>query len=113
LLLLRDDLKRFDTSVQRSEKTVGEVKDIHATTLEIVKHLSKEIRANWTVIGMGFGMALEYAVIESLPPAPFYVHFVLFVILASIIQGLLRWDGRYIRTFLKKIVPSVQSKPAS
>ncbi len=113
LLLLRDDLKRFDTSVQRSEKAVGEVKDIHATTLEIVRHLSKEIRANWTVIGMGFGMALEYAVIESSPPAPFYAHFVLFVILASIIQALLRWDGRYMRTLVKKIATSIQSKPPS
>jgi hypothetical protein len=112
LLLLRDDLRRFDTSVERSEKTVGEVKDIHTTTLEIIKHLTKEVRANWTTIGLGFGMTLEYALAESLQPAPFYAHFVLFAVLASIIQGLLRWEWRYMRTLVKKILPSAKTKPA-
>ena len=113
LLLLRDDLKRFDTSAQRAEKGVREVKDIHTTTLEIVKHLTKEIRANWATIGLGLGMTLEYAIIGSLPPAPFYAHFVLFAFLAAVIQGLLRWDGRHMRTLVKKIAPSIQSKSAS
>jgi hypothetical protein len=112
LILLRGDLRRFDTSVQRSEKTVGDVKEIHLTTLEIVKHLTKEIRANWATIGLGFGMALEYAVLTSLPPAPFYVHFVLFAVLAGIIQGLLRWDWRFVRNLAKKIVPPPKTKPA-
>ncbi|MCE0499159.1 MAG: hypothetical protein LV481_14560 [Methylacidiphilales bacterium] len=112
LLLLRDDLRRFDTSVQRSEKAVEDVKDIHKTTLDIVKHLTKEIRANWTTIGLGFGMALEYAVAESLQPAPFYAHFVLFVVLAGIVQGLLRWDWRLMRKQAKKILPPAKTKPA-
>jgi hypothetical protein len=112
LLLLRDDLRRFDTSIECSEKTIGEVKEIHATTLEIVKHLTKEIRANWTTIGLGFGMALEYAMIESLPPAPFYSQFVIFVVLAGITQGLLRWNWRFVRNLAKKILPSPKTKPA-
>jgi hypothetical protein len=112
LLLLRDDLKRFDKSAQRSEKSVAEVKDIHTTTLEIVKHLTKEIRANWATIGLGLGMALEYAIIESLPPAPFYAHFVLFALLAAIFQGLLRWDWRFVRSLAKKIMPPPKTKPA-
>jgi hypothetical protein len=112
LILLRDDLRRFDTSVQRSEKTVEDVKEIHATTLAIVKHLTKEVRANWTTIGLGFGMALEYALAEALQPAPFYAHFVLFAVLASIIQGLLRRDWRYMRTLVKKILPAPKTKPA-
>ena len=112
LLLLRDDLRRFDTSLERSEKTVREVKDIHSATLEIVKHLTKEVRANWTTIGLGFGMALEYAIIESLPPAPFYTHFVVFAVLAGVIQGLLRWDGKLVRTLAKKILPPPKTKPA-
>jgi len=113
LILLRADLRRFDTSAQRSEKTVEDVKNIHTTTLELVKHLTKEVRANWTTIGLGFGMALEYAIIESLPPAPFYVHFVLFAILVGIIQGLLRWDWRFVRNLTKKILPPAKTKPAS
>jgi hypothetical protein len=111
LLLLRDDLKRFDTSAQRSEKSIREVKEIHATTLEIVKHLTKEIRANWATMGLGLGMALEYAIIESLPPAPFYSHFVLFAVLTAIVQGLLRWDWRSVRKLAKKIMPSPKTKP--
>jgi hypothetical protein len=112
LLLLRDDLKRFDTSAQRSEKSVREVKEIHATTLEIVKHLTKEIRANLATVGLGFGMALEYAIIESLPPAPFYAHFVLFAVLAAVIQGLLRWDWTFMRKLAKRIMPAPKTKPA-
>ena len=112
LLLLRDDLKRFDTSAQQSEKSVQEVKDIHTTTLEIVKHLTKEIRGNWATLGLGFGMALEYAIIESLPPAPFYAHFVLFAALVAVIQGLLRWDWQFVRKLAKKIMLPPKTKPA-
>ncbi len=113
LLLLRDDLKRFDTSAQRSEKSVREIKDIHATTLEIIKHLTKEIRANWATIGLGLGMALEYAIIESLPPAPIYAHFVLFAALVAVIQGLLRWEWRFVRKLAKEILSAAKAKPAS
>lgn len=112
LLLLRDDLRRFDTSIERSEKTVGEVKEIHTTTLEMVKHLTKEIRANWTTIGLGLGMALEYAILESLPPVPVHVHFVVFAVLAGVIQGLLRWDWRALRKLAKKILPPPKTEPA-
>ena len=112
LLLLRDDLRRFDVSVQRSEKTAGDIKDIHTVTLELVKRLTREIRANWTTMGLGFGMVLEYAILASLPPAPFYVHFVIFAVLTGVIQGLLRWDWRFMRKQTAKIPPPPEIKPA-
>jgi hypothetical protein len=110
LLLLRDDLKRFDTSAQRAEKSVREVKDIHETTLEIVKHLTKEIRANWATIGLGFGMVLEYALIES--QAPQWSGFVFFALVAGLVHWLLRWDWRFVRKLAKKIMPAPKIKPA-
>jgi hypothetical protein len=97
--------------VQRSEKMVGEVESIHEVTLELFKHLTKEIRANWATIGLGFGMALEFAIMESLPPTPLYVHFVVFAVLAGVIQALLRWDWKWVAKLLKKTSAPSESKP--
>jgi hypothetical protein len=112
LLLLRDDLRRFDTSVQRSEKTVEDVNDIHKSTLEIVKHLTKEVRANWMIIGLGLGMTLEYAIMELQPPPPTWADLVIFTLGAGLVQGLLRWDWRFVRNLAKKIVPTPKPKPS-
>jgi hypothetical protein len=110
LILLRDDLRRFDTSVQRSETMVSEVKDIHGTTLELVKHLTKEIRANWVTIGLGFGMGLEYALLQFQPPVSAWTDLVIFALGICLIQGLLRWDWRFVRNLAKKILPTPETK---
>jgi hypothetical protein len=111
LILLRDDLRRFDTSVQRSERMVSEVKDIHGITLELVKHLTKEIRANWATIGLGVGMTLEYALLQLQPPPPTWADLVIFVVGAGTIQGLLRWEWKWVRRLFKKTPAPPESKP--
>jgi hypothetical protein len=83
LILLRGDLQHFDTSVRRVDKWAENIKDTHVTTLDLVKHLTREIRANWTTMGLGFGMALEYALIES--PIPNSYSFVLFTVGAGLL----------------------------
>jgi hypothetical protein len=109
--LLRDDLRRFDTSAQRSETIVGEVKDIHGITLGLVKVLTKEIRANWATIGLGFGMGLEYALLQLQPPPPPWADLVVFTLGACVVQGLLRWDWRFVRHLAKRLRPVVKAQP--
>ena len=110
LILLRGDLRNFDTSIQRVDKWAENIKDTHVTTLDLVKHLTREIRANWTTMGLGFGMALEYALIES--PIPNSYSFALFLLGAGLIQGFFRWNWKFVRTLAKKILPLVKTKPA-
>jgi len=109
LALLRDDLSRFDASVQRSERTVGDVKDIHAITLELFKYSATEIRASWATAGLGFGMTLEYALMAS-GAAP-WAGFIFFLVVAGPTHWLLRRDWRKVRTLAKKILPPSKIKP--
>jgi hypothetical protein len=109
LLLLRDDLRRFETSVQRVEKMAGGIHETHLSVLELVKLLTKEIRANWTMIGFGLGVVLEYALTSS--PIPNSYSFVLFVGGVGVIQGLFRWNWRFVRVLMNKVWLSFRAKP--
>lgn len=101
LVLLRDDLRRFDTSVQRVEKMAGVIHETHLSALELVKLLTKEIRANWTMIGFGLGVVLEYVLAVSTIPNSYSI--VLFVFGVGIIQGLFRWNWTFVQTLTKKV----------
>jgi hypothetical protein len=111
LLILRDDLRRFDTSVQRVEKMSEGIHETHLSALDLVKLLTKEIRANWTTIGFGLGLALEYALTAS--PVPNSYSFVLFVVGIGVIQGVFRWNWTSVRTLIKKILPARKKKSPS
>jgi hypothetical protein len=108
LLLLRDDLRRFDTSVQRVEKMAGGIHETHLSALELVKLLTKEIRANWTMIGFGLGVVLEYALAVSSIPNSY--SFVLFVVGVGVIQGIFRWNWTLVQTLTKKVSLYLKSK---
>jgi hypothetical protein len=110
LTQLRDDLQKFDASFQRMEKMAGDIQSSHAINSDLFKLLTKEIRANWTTIGLGFGMVLEYALIES--QAPPWSGLVFFALVAGLVQWLLRWDWRHVRTLAEKILPAAKTKPA-
>ena len=110
LILLRDDLRKFDTSVQRVEKMAGDIHETHISALELVKLLTKEIRANWMTIGFCLGVALEYALAVSSIPNAYSI--ILFVVGAGVIQGLFRWNWTFVRTLTKKILPPSKTKPA-
>jgi hypothetical protein len=110
LTQLRDDLRKFDTSFQRMEKMAGDIHGSHVINADLFKHLTKEIRANWTTIGLGFGMALEYALIES--QAPQWSGFIFFTLVAGLVQWLLRWDWRFVRTLAEKFLAAAKTKPA-
>jgi hypothetical protein len=100
LVLLRDDLRRFDTSVQRVEKMAGNIHETHLSALELFKLLTKEIRANWTTIGFCLGVVLEYVLAVSTIPNSYSI--VLFVVGVGVIQGLFRWNWTFVRTLTKK-----------
>ena len=110
LILLRGDLQNFDTSVVRVEKMAGNIHETHISALELFKHLTKEIRANWTRLGFCLGVALEYALAVS--PIPNSYSIVLFMVGAGLIQGLFCWKWTFVRTLAKKIMPLAKSKPA-
>ena len=89
------------------------VEDIHIShtiNTDLFKHLTKEIRANWATIGLGFGMVLEYSLIES--QAPLWSGLVFFALVASLTQWLLRWNWRFVRTLAEKFFPAAKTKPA-
>jgi hypothetical protein len=110
VILLRDDLRKFDTSVLRVEKMAGDIHETHISALELVKLLTKEIRANWTTIGFSLGVALEYALAVSIIPNSYSI--VLFVVGAGVIQGLFRWNWTFVRKLAKRILPPSKAKPA-
>ena len=60
LTQLRDELRKFDGSFQRVEKMARDIHSSHVINSDLFKHLTKEIRASWATIGLGFGMVLEY-----------------------------------------------------
>ena len=107
LIQLRDDLRKFDSSFQRMEKMTADTQSSHISNSDLFKHLTKEIRANWATIGLGFGMVLEYALIES--QAPPWSGFVFFVLMVGLVQWLLRWDWRHVRTLAKKFLPTAKT----
>jgi hypothetical protein len=82
----------------------------HTINTELFKHLTKEIRASWATIGLGFGMVLEYALIES--QAPPWSGLVFFALVAGLTQWLLRWNWRFVRTLAAKFLPAAETKPA-
>jgi hypothetical protein len=110
LTQLRDDLRKFDSSFQRMEKMIADTQSSHLINSDLFKKLTKEIRANWTTIGLGFGMVLEYALIES--QAPPWSGLVFFALVAGLFQWLLRWDWRHVQTLVEKILPAAKTKPA-
>jgi hypothetical protein len=110
LTQLMGDLQKFDSSFQRMEKMIADIQSSHVINSDLFKHLTKEIRANWTTIGLGFGMVLEYALIES--QAPPWSGLVFFALVTGLIQWLLRWDWRHVRTLAKKFLPAAKNKPA-
>ena len=61
----------------------------HVINSDLFKHLTKEIRASWATIGLGFGMVLEYSLIES--QAPQWSGLVFFALVTGLTQWLLRW----------------------
>jgi hypothetical protein len=101
LVLLRDDLRRFDTSVQRVEKMAGGIHETHLSALELVKLLTKEIRANWATIGFCLGVVSEYVLAISTIPNSYSC--ILFVVGVVVIQGLFRWNWTFVQTSTKKI----------
>jgi hypothetical protein len=109
LIQLRDDLRKFDSSFQRMEKMTADTQSSHISNSALFKHLTKEIRANWATTGLGFGMVLEYALVES--QAPPWSGFVFFVLIVGLVQWLLRWDWRHVRTLAEKILPTTITKP--
>jgi hypothetical protein len=110
LTQLRDDLRKFDSSFHRMEKMIADTQSSHVINSDLFKHLTKEIRANWTTIGLGFGMVLEYALIESQSPP--WSGFVFFALVVGLVQWLLRWDWRHVRTLAEKFLPAAKIKPA-
>jgi hypothetical protein len=110
LTQLRDDLRKFDSSFQRLEKMAEDMHSGHTINVNLFKHLTKEIRANWATIGLGFGIALEYALIES--QAPPWSGLVFFALVAGITQWLLRQNWRFVRTLAKRFLPAAETKPA-
>jgi hypothetical protein len=110
LILLRGDLQNFDTSVVRVEKMIGNIHETHISALELFKHLTKEIRANWTTLGFSLGVALEYALAVS--PIPNSYSIILFVAGVGLVQALFRWKWKFVRTLATKIMPLAKSKPA-
>jgi hypothetical protein len=110
LTQLRDDLRKFDASFQRMEKLAGDIQISHAINSDLFRHLTKEIRANWATIGLGFGMVLEYALIAS--QAPQWSGLVFFAFVAGLMQWLLRWNWRHVRTLAEKFLPAAKTKPA-
>jgi hypothetical protein len=103
LVQIRDDLRKFDGSLQSMEKMAAETHSSHVINSDLFKHLTKEIRANWATIGLGFGMVLEYALIES--QAPPWSGLVFFALVAGLTQWLLRWNWRHVRTLAVKFLP--------
>jgi hypothetical protein len=110
LVQIRDELQKFDGSFQRMEKMATETHSSHVINSDLFKHLTKEIRASWATIGLGFGMVLEYALIES--QAPPWSGLVFFALVAGLTQWLLRWNWRFARTLAEKFVPAAKTKPA-
>jgi hypothetical protein len=110
LLLLRDDLQKFDASVGRVERMAGNIQETHVTTAEMVKPLTTEIRANLLTTGLGVGMALEYALIES--PIPNSGSFVLFAVCAGLIHEHFRRNWKFVRTLTEKFWSFFKTKPA-
>jgi len=110
LTQLRDDLRKFDGSFQRVEKMAEDMHSSHTINTKLFKHLTKEIRANWATIGLGFGMVLEYALIES--QAPPWSGLVFFALVAGLTQWLLRWNWRHVRTLAEKFLPAAKTEPA-
>jgi hypothetical protein len=110
LILLRGDLQHFDTSVRRVDKWAENIQDTHVTTLDLVKLLTKEIRANWTTLGFCLGVALEYALAVSTIPNSYSI--ILFVAGVGLVQGLFRWKWKFVQTLAKKILPPSKTKPA-
>jgi hypothetical protein len=110
LILLRDDLRKFDSSFQRMEKMTADTQSSHVINSDLFKRLSKEIRATWTTIGLGFGMVLEYALIES--EAPPWSGFVFFVLVAGLVQWLLRRDWKFVRKLAEKVLSASKTKSA-
>ena len=106
---LRDDLLRFRISFERMEKMTADTQRGHVINSDLFKRLTKEIRANWATTGLGFGMVLEYALIESQGPP--WSGFVFFVLIVGLVQWLLRWDWKRVRTLAKKILPATKTKP--
>jgi hypothetical protein len=95
------------SEVLHRDEEIGSIKQTH---LEMPADFStKEIRANWTTIGLGFGMVLEYALIES--QAPPWSGFIFFALVAGLVQRLLRWDWRFVRTLAEKILPAAKTNP--
>jgi hypothetical protein len=109
LIGLKIDLERFDTSVQRVATIGVGIEATHVATSDLVRTLTTEIRANWTTLGFGFGMALEYGVIES--PFPNSISFVFFAMGVGLIHQHFRRDWRFPRTLIAKIVPPRKTKP--
>ncbi len=110
LILLRDDLRKFDSSFQRMEKMTADTQSSHVINSDLFKRLTKEIRAIWTTIGLGFGMVLEYALIES--EAPPWSGLVFFVLVAGLVQWLLRRDWKFVRTLAEKVLSASKTKSA-
>ena len=110
LTQLRDDLRKFDGSFQRVEKMVEDIHISHTINTDLFKHLTKEIRANWATIGLGFGMVLEYSLIES--QAPPWSGLVFFALVAGLTQWLLRWNWCHVRTLAEKFLPAAKKEPA-
>jgi hypothetical protein len=110
VILLRDDLRKFDTSVQRVEKMTGDIHETHISALELVKLLTKEIRVNWMTIGFSLGVALEYALAVSIIPNSYSI--VLFVVGVGLIQGFSCRNWTFVRTLAKKIFQPSKTKSA-
>ena len=56
LTQLRDDSRKFGGSFQIMEKMTEDIHSGHVINSDLFKHLTKEIRANWATIGLGFGI---------------------------------------------------------
>jgi hypothetical protein len=82
----------------------------HTINTELFKHLTKEIRTNWGTIGLGFGMVMEYSLIES--QAPPWSGLVFFSLVAGLTHWLMRWNWRHVRRLTEKFFPAAKSKPA-
>jgi hypothetical protein len=110
LVQIRDDLRKFDGSLQRMEKMAAETHSSHVINSDLFKHLTKEIRANWATIGLGFGMVLEYSLIES--QAPPWSGLIFFALVAGLTHWLLRWKWRFAQILAEKFVPAMKTKTA-
>jgi hypothetical protein len=91
------------------EKMAEDMHSSHVINSDLFKHLTKEFRANWATIGLGFGMVLEYALIES--QAPPWSGLVFFALVAALTQWLLRWNWRFVRRLAEKFLPATKTKP--